>query len=88
MDSAYQAPLTPEQLAAINAGGGFAKCEDPVTHVQYQLIKLKPGVVDDDYIREKIEEAYADPAGFQPLDMSSIKAELNRRLAMKHASRR
>lgn len=81
METTHQAPLTPEQLDAINAGGGFAQCEDPTTHVRYQLIQCEQPTIDDDYIREKIEEAYADPAGFEPLDMAAIKAELRRRLA-------
>ena len=81
METTYQASLTPEQLAAIHAGGGFARCEDPRTHLHYQLIQLVPSTIDDEYIREKAEEAYADPAGCGPLDMTAIKAELNRRLA-------
>ena len=88
METTHQAPLTPEQLAAINAGGGFAHCEDPTTHVHYQLIQCEPRTIDDDYIRAKIEEAYADPAGFKPLDMAAIKAELQRRLAAGHKSGR
>lgn len=75
METTHQAPLTPEQLAAISAGGGFARCEDPTTHVHYQLIQCGPPTIDDDYIREKIEEAYADPVGLEPLDMPSIKAD-------------
>jgi hypothetical protein len=81
MEPAHQASLTPEQIAAINAGGGFAFCEDPSTHMYYQLIQVDPTTIEDDYLRAKIEEAYADPAGIQPLDMTAIKAELNRRLA-------
>ena len=81
MDTPYQVPLTPEQLAAINAGGGFAHCQDPATHVQYELIQREPMTIDDDYIREKVAEAYSDPDGFKPLDMAAIKAELQRRLA-------
>ncbi len=88
MEMTHQAPLTPEQLAAINAGGGFARCEDPTTHVQYHLIQVELSSVDDNYIREKIEEAYADSAGFEPLDMAEIKAELHRRLAAKQNARR
>jgi len=83
METTHQAPLTPEQLAAINAGGGFAQCEDPATHVRYQLIQCEQPTIDDDYIREKIEAAYADPAGYEPLNMTAIKAELQRRLAAK-----
>jgi hypothetical protein len=81
MEPTHQVSLTPEQIAAINAGSGFALCEDPSTHVQYQLIQVEPAIIDDDYIRTKIEEAYADRAGIQPLNMAAIKAELNRRLA-------
>ena len=81
MEPTHQVSLTPEQLAAIQAGGGFAICEDPSTHMQYQLIQVEPAAVDDEYIRAKIEEAYNDPAGVQPLDMAAIKAELKRRLA-------
>jgi hypothetical protein len=83
MENTYQAALTPEQLAAITAGGGFARCEDPTTHVQYQLVQLKPSTLGDNYFKEKIEEAYAEAGeqGFQPLDMVAVKAELKRRLA-------
>lgn len=90
MEITHQAPLTPEQLAAINASGGFARCEDPTTHVLYHLIQYEPPTIDDEYIREKIEEAYADAAenGFEPLDMAAIKAELHRRLVAKHESGR
>lgn len=86
MDSTHQVPLTPEQLAAINAGGGYAHCEDPATRIQYQLIRLEPIGLDDDYVRAKIEEAYADPAGPAPLDMSAIKAEFQRRQNAKQAT--
>src|SRR3954464_12433039 len=81
MEPTYQASLTPQQLAAITAGGGFAKCEDPNTHVRYELVQVEPSPVTDEYIREKIEEAYADPAGIAQLDMAAIKAELGRRVA-------
>jgi hypothetical protein len=85
METTYQAPLSTEQLAAIAASDGFARCEDPTTHVQYHLIRLEPATIGDDYVREKLAEADADIAqnGFQPLDMAAIKAELNRRLAAK-----
>jgi hypothetical protein len=88
MDTPFQAPLTQEQIAAINAGGGFARCEDPLTHVRYQLIQDEPIMVDDNYIRAKVAEAYADPAGFEPLDMDKVKAELHRRMAAKDDAQR
>jgi hypothetical protein len=88
MEPTYQAALTPEQMAAITAGGGFARCEDPATHVQYQLVQIEPPNLDNNYFREKIEEAYTDAGehGFEPLDMGAIKTELNRRLAAKNNS--
>jgi hypothetical protein len=60
MEPTYQASLTPEQLAAIAAGGGFARCEDPNTHVHYQLLKFEPPTLEDEYIRQKLEEAALD----------------------------
>ena len=80
METPYQLPLTPEQVAAISDGGGFADCEDPTTHVQYQLIQVEAPSIDDNYVRQKIEEAYAEN-DVAPLDMSAVRAELKRRLA-------
>lgn len=60
MEPSFQASLTPEQIAAIQAGGGFARCEDPSTHVHYQLTQFEPPTLDDDYIREKLAEAALD----------------------------
>ena len=86
MEPTHQVSLTPEQIAAIHAGGGFAFCEDPSTHVHYQLIQVEPATIDDDYIRAKVEEAYSDRAGIQPLDMAATKAELTRRLSATNKS--
>jgi hypothetical protein len=88
METTYQAALTPEQLAAINAGGGFARCEDPTSRVLYQLIQCEPTTIDDEYVRQKIDEAYADSAknGIAPLDMAAVKAELQRRLSRRQDS--
>jgi len=90
METPFPAPLTPAQLAAITAGGGFAQCEDPTTHVRYHLIPFELPTLDDDYMREKIDEAYADAgdSGFQPLDMGAIKLELQRRLDARKSSSR
>jgi hypothetical protein len=83
MENSFQVPLTPEQLAAINAGGGYAQCAYPINHIHYQLIRFDPNAVDDDYIRAKIEEAYSDPTGPEPLDMGAVRAELQRRIRAK-----
>ena len=77
-------PLTPEQIAAVNAGGGFACCEDPNTHVVYELIQRdEPPTLSDDYFREKIAEADNDIAkhGLEPLDMKAIWRNVQNRLA-------
>jgi hypothetical protein len=88
MEPTHVAPLTPEQIAAIAAGGGFARCEDPTTRRKYELIEIEPVTISDDYVRAKVEEAYADGAGVEPLDMASVEAELQRRLDRKRESDR
>jgi len=87
MDASFQTPLTPDQLAAVHAGDGFARVEDPTTHRVYFLIEqAEPPTIDDDYVREKIAEAYAD-GEFESLDMAAVKAEFHRRQAMKNQAR-
>jgi hypothetical protein len=87
MDASFQTPLTPEQLAAVNAGNGFARVEDPATHRVYFLIEQSdPPTIDDDYVREKIAEAYAE-GGLEPLDMAAVKSEVLRRQASKRSPR-
>jgi hypothetical protein len=61
MDSFLQTPLTPDQLAAVEAGGGYARFEDPRTHEIYHLIRQgTASAIDDDYIRRKLAEAQSD----------------------------
>ena len=87
MDASFQVPLTPEQIAAVQAGDGFARVEDPQTHRVYFLIEqAEPVTLDDDYFREKVEEAYAS-GGLEPLDMAAVKTEFRRRQASKDKSR-
>jgi hypothetical protein len=79
MESSLQIPLTAELLAAVHAGGGFAQVEDPNTHRVFYLIEqATPPTIDDEYVREKIAEAYED-GDFVPLDMAAIKTEFHRR---------
>jgi hypothetical protein len=86
MDAIFQAPLTPDQVAAIHAGGGFARMEDPQTHRVYYLIEQQPEppALDDEYVRQKIQEAYAE-GGLEPLDMAAIKAEFHPRQSINSA---
>jgi hypothetical protein len=90
IDSPFQTPLTPEQLAAVAANGGWARVKDPNTQRVFVIAEEVSPTLDDAYFRAKIEEAYANAAdsdGFQPLDMAAIKAELQRRLNARHQSR-
>ena len=81
MESPLQASLTPELLAAVQAGNGFARVEDPTTHRVYFLIEqTAQPTVSDDYVRRKVDEAYAE-GDLGPLDMEAIKAEFRRRMA-------
>ena len=82
--------MTPAQLAAVIAGGGHARCEDPTTHVVYHLIQQTPAAIDDQYVREKVAESFADAgeAGFEPWDMDAVKAEVQRRIAAEPSPKR
>ena len=87
METPYPASLTDEQLAAINAGEGYARCEDPASHVVYHLIRQSPEpTIDDAYIREKLAEAQKDidEGRIAEWNLSEIKQELWKRLANKH----
>lgn len=78
MDTPLQVPLTAEQMAAVQAGNGLARIEDPTTHRIFVLIEQTAVSADrDEYYRRKIEEAYAaDDVG--PLDMNAIRAKILR----------
>jgi hypothetical protein len=82
MEASYPAPLTPEQLAAMNANGGFASCEDPVTHTRYHIVQYEPPTIGDDHVRKKLAEAQADmdQGRFADWNVSEIKRELSARL--------
>jgi alkylation response protein AidB-like acyl-CoA dehydrogenase len=86
MDVPYPAPLTAEQIAAVNAGAGHARLIDPGTQVVYHVIAQadKP-TISDDYVREKLAEAQADvDRGDVALwDVAELKQELRERHARK-----
>jgi hypothetical protein len=87
MEPSFHASLTPEQIAAIQAGGGFARCENPSTHVHYQLTQFEPPTLDEDYFREKLAEAALDIArgNVSDWDVEEIKAAGREKLAQKRA---
>jgi hypothetical protein len=88
MDAPRQASLTPEQLAAVNSGDGFAAFIDPVNGFTYYLIKqADPPKLDDDYIREKLVEADIDMlrGKFGKWDVEEVKRQLLERLTSRQA---
>jgi hypothetical protein len=54
--------------------------DTPTTPDELADIVGLPPTIDDDYVREKIAEAYAD-GEFAPLDMAAVKAEFHKRHA-------
>jgi hypothetical protein len=82
MDQPSPNPLTAEQIAALEAGGGVMFGEDPATHRLYLLIEQVEPTVDDDYVREKLDEAQAsiDRGEAADWDVEDIKAEVKRRM--------
>ena len=90
MSTAGHVPITPDQLAAIAAGNGFAHVEDPATHRVYLLVEQgKAPSLSDDYFREKIAAGIAerDRGECQPWDVEQLKADLRRRHAASSAER-
>jgi hypothetical protein len=83
MDTPLQIALTPEQIAAVQAGAGYARFEDPRTHRVYLLAEQSEQTISDEYIREKLAEAEGESKlGLcEPWDTSALKAELRARLA-------
>jgi hypothetical protein len=90
MSTAGHVPITPEQLAAVAAGSGFAHVVDPATHRVYLLVEQgKAPTLSDDYFREKIAVGIAERerGECQPWDVEQLKADLLRRHAARSAGR-
>lgn len=88
MSAAGHVPITPEQLAAVLAGNGFAHVEDPATHRVYLLVEQgKAPTLSDDYFREKIAAGIAerDRGECQVWDVEQLKSDLRRRHAARSA---
>jgi hypothetical protein len=89
MEVPFPAPLTAEQLAAINAGDGHARLIDPSTSVVYHVIaQAEPPAISDDYVREKLAEAQADVkrGDVAPWNVADVKRELTERLSRNPSS--
>lgn len=81
MSTTGNVPITPEQLAAVLAGNGFAHVEDPVTHRVYLLVDQGTApTLSDDYFRDKIAAGIAerDQGECQPWNAEQLKADLRR----------
>jgi len=86
METVRQVPLTPEQVAAVQAGNGVAHAEDPATHRVYLLVDQgQAPILSDEYLRAKIAAglAEADRGESQPWDLEAMKTDLRRRHAEK-----
>jgi hypothetical protein len=76
--------VTPEQVAAVAAGNGFAHAEDPITHRVYLLVEQgqAPNLADD-YFRQQLAEGLAESerGESEPWDVAAMKSDLRRRHA-------
>jgi hypothetical protein len=82
MSTDHHTPVTPDQVAAVAAGNGFAHVEDPATRRIYLLVDQgQAPTLTDDYFRQKIAEglAEADRGASRPWDVAAMKANLIRR---------
>lgn len=70
--------LTPEQLAAFNAGEAVIHAEDPATHRRYVLIDEQPRQLTVEELRAMLQEGIdeLDRGEGVPWDPDQIKAEL------------
>jgi hypothetical protein len=83
MESSFLNPLTPQQIAALEAGNGLMVGEDPATHRVYMLIEQVVPSIDDDYVRARLAEAQSSIDRGQVADwnVDEIKAVVRQRLA-------
>ncbi len=83
MNAPLQISLTPEQIAAVQAGAGCAWFEDPITHRVYLLAEQDGVRLDDDFVRGKLAEARKESelGQCEPWDSNHLKSELRARYA-------
>jgi hypothetical protein len=74
--------LTPEQVAALDAGGSLIHAVDPATHRRYVLIDEVPPQISVQELRAMLQEAIdqSDRGKCVPWDVEEIKQSLWRRL--------
>ena len=83
MESSHPTSITPEQLAAINLGGGCANLHDPDSERRFLLVEQIQPNLSDTYFQEKVEEGLraAEQGEVAEWDVEAVRAELHRRLA-------
>ena len=83
MDNPETISITAEQIAALQAGQGIVRIQDPGTQRIYLLIDqgLQPSL-SDDYFRAKINEGLAESQKGEslPWDPEQLKQELRERI--------
>jgi hypothetical protein len=82
MSTGHHTPITPDQIAAVAAGNGFAHVEDPATRRVYLLVDQgQAPALSEDYFRQEVAEglAEADRGESRPWDVEAMKADLMRR---------
>ena len=83
MNEPLPVPLSPEQLAAVQAGDGYAHLVDPNTQQIYLLAESAVPTVDEDYVCEKLDEAQAsvDRGDIADWSLNEMKNEVRQRIA-------
>ena len=86
MATPHSTPLTPEQIAGLEAGGGILRGQDPATQRAYLLIEQIKPTIDDGYVREKLQEGVAaiEAGEISDWNVDEFKDELRQR----HAARK
>jgi hypothetical protein len=74
-------PLTPEQISALEAGGGIMHGQDPLTRRKYLLIEQIEPTISDEYVRDKLREGLSDIDAGKVTDWNAedFKSQLLRR---------
>lgn len=83
MDVPSVNPLTPQQIAALEAGDGIMFAQDPATQRTYVLIEQAESTIDDAYLREKLDEAQAsiDRGDVADWNVDEVLAVVRQRIA-------
>ena len=81
MEAPNLTPLTPEQLIALEAGHGIVHAQDPATHRAYLLIEEVDPTIDEQYVREKLDEGISaiEAGEVSEWDAEQFKAQLVQR---------